>query len=63
MSESERLIDQFQRAHDGDPWHGPSVREVLRQVRDLTRSMKALRPIVRALLGIGAGGERNARAE
>ena len=27
--ESDRLIDQFQRAHDGDPWHGSPVRTIL----------------------------------
>jgi uncharacterized damage-inducible protein DinB len=41
MSESQRLIDQFKRAHDGDPWHGPSVREVLRLV---TPEQAARRP-------------------
>jgi len=32
MSEAARLIDQFTRAHDGDPWHGSPVKEVLRGV-------------------------------
>jgi uncharacterized damage-inducible protein DinB len=29
MSEADRLIDQFQRAHDGDPWHGSPVTAIL----------------------------------
>ena len=29
MSEAARLIDQFQRAHDGDPWHGSPVTTIL----------------------------------
>jgi len=32
MSEAARLIDQFQRAHDGDPWHGSPVRAILNGV-------------------------------
>ena len=29
MSEAHRLLDQFKRAHDGDPWHGSPVKAVL----------------------------------
>jgi len=29
MSEAARLIDQLQRAHDGDPWHGSPVTAIL----------------------------------
>ena len=29
MSEVLRLIDQFKRAHDGDPWHGSPVKDLL----------------------------------
>jgi uncharacterized damage-inducible protein DinB len=29
VSESSRLIDQFTRAHDGDPWHGSPVKAIL----------------------------------
>jgi uncharacterized damage-inducible protein DinB len=29
MSEIERILDQLQRAYEGNAWHGPSVREVL----------------------------------
>ena len=32
MSEATRLIDQFKRAHDGDPWHGSPVTEILEGV-------------------------------
>jgi uncharacterized damage-inducible protein DinB len=40
-SESQRLIDQFKRAHDGDPWHGSPVREILKGV---TPEQAARRP-------------------
>jgi uncharacterized damage-inducible protein DinB len=29
MSEMESLVDELQRIHDGDAWHGPALREVL----------------------------------
>lgn len=29
MNEIERILDQLQRAYEGNAWHGPSVREVL----------------------------------
>ena len=29
MTEIERILDQLQRAYEGNAWHGPSVREVL----------------------------------
>jgi len=32
MSEAARLIDQFQRAHNGDPWHGSPVTAILKGV-------------------------------
>ena len=32
MSEASRLIDQFKRAHDGDPWHGSPVKAILEGV-------------------------------
>ena len=40
-SESLRLIDQFTRAHDGDPWHGSPVRAILKGV---THTQAARRP-------------------
>jgi len=30
--EADRLIDQFKRAHDGDPWHGSPVKAILKGV-------------------------------
>ena len=27
--EATRLVDQFKRAHDGDPWHGSPVKDIL----------------------------------
>ena len=32
MPEANRLIDQFRRAHDGDPWHGSPVKAILKGV-------------------------------
>jgi uncharacterized damage-inducible protein DinB len=32
MSEAARLVDQFQRAHDGDPWHGSPLKTILKGV-------------------------------
>ena len=32
MSETSRLLDQLQRDHSGDPWHGTAVRDILRGV-------------------------------
>jgi uncharacterized damage-inducible protein DinB len=41
MSEAARLIDQFQRAHDGDPWHGSPIKQILDGV---TAAQAATRP-------------------
>jgi uncharacterized damage-inducible protein DinB len=41
MPEVERLIDQLRRAHDGDPWHGSPVTEIL---KDVTAQQAAWRP-------------------
>lgn len=32
MREIDRIIDELQRAYDGDPWHGPSVRDALEDI-------------------------------
>ena len=40
-SEVLRLIDQFKRAHDGDPWHGSPVKDILEGV---TPEQAARRP-------------------
>jgi uncharacterized damage-inducible protein DinB len=41
MSEAERLIDQFKRAHDGDAWHGSPIKAILKGV---TARQAARRP-------------------
>ena len=40
-AEAQRLVDQIQRAHDGDVWHGSSVKDILRGV---THEQAARRP-------------------
>ena len=40
MSESSRLVDQFKRAHDGDPCHGSPVKAIL---KGLTADQAALK--------------------
>jgi uncharacterized damage-inducible protein DinB len=40
-TESARLIDQFQRAHDGDPWHGSPLKKNL---EGITAEQAARRP-------------------
>lgn len=45
MSEIERIRDQLRRAHSGDAWHGPSLRELLEGVDADTA---AARPIAGA---------------
>jgi uncharacterized damage-inducible protein DinB len=41
VSESDRLVDQLKRAHDGDPWHGSPIKEILEGV---TAEQAAKRP-------------------
>jgi uncharacterized damage-inducible protein DinB len=41
MPEADRLVDQFARAHDGDPWHGSPVTAIL---AGLTAAQAATRP-------------------
>jgi uncharacterized damage-inducible protein DinB len=45
MTEVERLIDQLQRAYDGEAWHGPALRHIL---ADVTAAQAARRPIAAA---------------
>ena len=45
MREAERIADQFRRAHEGDAWHGPSLRELL---QDLTPEQASARPVAGA---------------
>ena len=42
MSEIERIRDQLKRSHQGEAWHGPSVREVLEGV---SAEQAAARPV------------------
>jgi uncharacterized damage-inducible protein DinB len=41
MTEIARIVDQLQRAYDGDAWHGPALRRIL---ADVTASQAAFRP-------------------
>ena len=45
MSEIIRIAEQLRRAHDGEAWHGPSVREALQKV---SAARAAARPIPEA---------------
>lgn len=45
MTEIERILDQLKRAFEGDAWHGPSVREVL---KDVTAVQAHARPLANA---------------
>ena len=43
MTELERILDQLQRAYEGEAWHGPSVKEVLRGVTAAEAHARPLR--------------------
>lgn len=45
MSETKRIQDQLRRAHEGEAWHGPAVKELLAGV---TAAQAARRPIADA---------------
>lgn len=45
MQQTEMIADQLERAHRGDPWHGPSVRATL---EDVDAAMAAARPLADA---------------
>ncbi len=45
MREAERIADQFRRAHEGDAWHGPSLKELL---QDVTAGEASARPVAGA---------------
>lgn len=45
MTEPERIADQIERAHAGDPWHGESVARVL---ADVTAAESVARPLSNA---------------
>jgi uncharacterized damage-inducible protein DinB len=42
MNEIERIIDELQREHSGEAWHGPSLRQIL---KGITAAQAAARPI------------------
>lgn len=42
MTEGERLLDQLQRAYEGEAWHGPALKHIL---ADVTAAQAARRPI------------------
>lgn len=45
MNQVARIVDQFQRAYDGDAWHGPPL---LRLLADLTPEQASRKPIAGA---------------
>jgi uncharacterized damage-inducible protein DinB len=45
MTEIERILDQLKRAFEGNAWHGPSVREAL---KDVTPAQAHARPLANA---------------
>jgi uncharacterized damage-inducible protein DinB len=42
MREVERIADQFKRAHEGDAWHGPSLKELLEGVTAVSAAAKPI---------------------
>jgi uncharacterized damage-inducible protein DinB len=42
MNEIERIIDELQREHAGEAWHGPSLRQIL---KGITAAKAAARPV------------------
>ena len=42
MTEIDRIVDELQREHEGDPWHGSPLRHLL---RGITCEIAAARPI------------------
>lgn len=42
MSEIDRIVDQLQREHEGDPWHGSPLRQIL---DGITAAQAARRPV------------------
>jgi uncharacterized damage-inducible protein DinB len=45
MNDIDRLVDQLQREHDGDPWHGSPLRDIL---KDVTAPQAAAKPLANA---------------
>jgi uncharacterized damage-inducible protein DinB len=42
MNETKRIVDELAREHDGDPWHGPSLTQIL---QDVSPAQACARPI------------------
>jgi uncharacterized damage-inducible protein DinB len=68
MTEMERIADQLRRSHEGEAWHGPSLRELLQGVtaEQAARKMDELHSIWELVLHIAAwelAGARMLRGE
>ena len=65
MNEIERIVDQLEREHAGDPWHGSPLRQVL---ADISHTQASAKPIADAhsiwelVLHIAHGRTRHATA-
>lgn len=60
MSEAKRIADQLRRASEGGAWHGPSLREVLREVdagRAATRAIPGAHTIWELVLHVAVWRE------
>lgn len=42
MTEIHRIVDQLEREHSGEPWHGPALRDVLGSVDHVKAAAKPL---------------------
>jgi len=45
QSEIDRIADQLQREHEGDPWHGPPLRELLSGIRCEVAAARPIRSV------------------
>ena len=45
MTEIDRIVDELEREHGGDPWHGSPLRQIL---EDVDHRQAALRPLAKA---------------
>ena len=59
MTEKENIIENLKRLHEGNAWHGPSIREALRDVsaEKAARQVDGLHTIWGLVLHIGAWEE------
>jgi len=51
MSEIERILDQLQRTYEGNAWHGPAVRELVKGVSARQAAAKSV-PAAHSIWGI-----------